>query len=228
MNFDYSPLCISVKTALCSTVITFFIGICAARLLYNKQSNFAYFMDAIFTLPLVLPPTVLGLILLIIFGRNSALGSILYSFGIQIIFSWPATVIAAVAVSFPIMYKTTKGAFEQIDNNILSAAKTLGVSNNRIFWTITIPLAWPGIAAAAVLSFSRSIGEFGATLMLAGSIPGKTTTIPMAIYFAVEGGDMKTAVYWVIIIMILSFIIIAVSNNWSSHHRKFIISGGEY
>jgi molybdate transport system permease protein len=169
---------------------------------------------------MVLPPTVLGFLLLLMLGKNSPIGSLLFSFGIQIIFSWQATVIAAIVVSFPIMYKTTRSAFEQIDNNIINAARTLGVSERRIFWTITVPLSLPGIISGTILSFARSIGEFGATLMLAGSIPGKTTTIPIAIYFAVEGGDMKTAFYWVFIIIILSLLVIISSNHWSNYSRK--------
>lgn len=220
MNFDFSPLWISSKTAITSTVITFFLGIAAAWFMKNKKGKFKVFFDTLFTLPMVLPPTVLGFFLLLIFGKNGPIGKILFSFGLKLIFSWPATVIAAIVVAFPLMYKTTSGAFEQIDENILNAARTLGVSEWRIFWTITLPLAWPGIAAGTVLAFARALGEFGATLMLAGNIPGKTQTIPIAIFFAVEGGEMTTAFYWVFIIFLLSLIVIFLSNYWTTHKVK--------
>jgi molybdate transport system permease protein len=217
LNFDISPLWISCKTAITSTIITFFLGVAAAWFMKNKKGKFKVFFDAIFTLPMVLPPTVLGFFLLIIFGKNGPIGKILFSIGIKLIFSWPATVIAATIVAFPLMYKTTAGAFQQIDENILNAARTLGVSEGRIFCTITIPLAWPGIAAGTVLAFARALGEFGATLMMAGSIPGKTQTIPVAIFFAVEGGDMTTAFYWVFIIFLISLAVIILTNYWTTH-----------
>jgi molybdate transport system permease protein len=191
----------------------------------KKKDKFKVFLDALFTLPMVLPPTVIGFFLLLIFGKNGPIGNILFALGIKLIFSWPATVIAATVVAFPLMYKTTCGAFEQIDKNIINAARTLGVSEWRIFWTITIPLAWPGIAAGTVLSFARALGEFGATLMMAGNIPGKTQTIPVAIFFAVEGGDMNTALYWVLIIFLLSLTVIISTNYWSNHGTKYINTG---
>lgn len=220
MNFDFSPLWISSKTAITSTIITFFLGIAAAWFMKNKKGKFKVFFDSIFTLPMVLPPTVLGFFLLLIFGKNGPVGKLLFSVGIKLIFSWPATVIAATVVSFPLMYKTTAGAFEQIDENVLNAARTLGISEWQIFWTVTIPLAWPGIAAGTVLSFARALGEFGATLMMAGNIPGKTQTIPVAIFFAVEGGEMTTALYWVLIIFLLSLIVILLTNYWTTHGIK--------
>jgi len=225
--FDFSPLWISCKTALTTAIITFFLGIGAAWFMSRRKGSFKVFLDAIFTLPMVLPPTVLGFFLLLIFGKNGPFGKLLFAIGIKLIFSWPATVIAATVVAFPLMYKTTCGAFEQIDKNISNAARTLGVSEWRIFWTITIPLAWPGIAAGTVLSFARALGEFGATLMLAGNIPGKTQTIPIAIFFAVEGGDMSTALYWVLIIFLLSLAVIFSTNYWSSHGTRFINSGAK-
>lgn len=215
MNFDLSPLWISSRTAITSTIITFFIGILAARFMKNKKGRFKVFFDGIFTLPMVLPPTVLGFFLLLLFGKNGPLGRVLFSLGIKLIFSWPATVIAATVVAFPLMYKASLGAFEQIDENVLNAARTLGVSEFRIFWTITVPLAWPGIAAGTVLAFARALGEFGATLMLAGNIPGKTQTIPIAIYFAVEGGDMTAAFCWVFIIFLISLVVIILTNYWT-------------
>lgn len=227
MNIDLSPLWISCKTAITSTIISFFIGIYAAYFMSRKKGNFKVFFDALFTLPMVLPPTVLGFFLLILFGKNGPFGSLLFNLGLKLIFSWPATVIAATVVAFPLMYKTTSGAFEQIDNDISNAARTLGVSEWRIFWTITIPLAWPGIAAGTVLAFARALGEFGATLMMAGNIPGKTQTIPLAIFFAVEGGDISTALFWVLIIFVLSLAVIISTNYWSSHGTKYVSTGAK-
>jgi len=226
LNFDLSPLWISSKTAITSTIITFFLGIAAARFMKNKKGKFKVFFDAIFTLPMVLPPTVLGFFLLVTFGKNGPIGKILFSLGIRLIFSWPATVIAATVVAFPLMYKTTAGALEQIDENILNAARTLGVSEWRIFWTVAFPLALPGIASGTVLAFARALGEFGATLMLAGNIPGKTQTIPIAIFFAVEGGDMSTAFNWVFIIFLLSLVVIILTNYWTTHGTRKVTTGG--
>jgi molybdate transport system permease protein len=216
LDFDLSPLWISSKTAVASTFITFFSGMAAAWFMKRKKGRFKVFFDALFTLPMILPPTVLGFFLLLIFGKNGPIGKVLFSLGIKLIFSWPATVIAATVVAFPLMYRTTSGAFEQIDENTINAARTLGVSEWRIFWTITFPLAWPGIATGTVLAFARALGEFGATLMMAGNIPGKTQTIPIAIFFAVEGGDMSSAFYWVLIIFLLSLVVIVLSNYWTS------------
>jgi molybdate transport system permease protein len=190
-----------------------------------KRRRLGSIFDVIFTLPMVLPPTVLGFILLLIFGKQGPVGKILSLIGIKIIFSWPATVIAAVVVAFPLMYNTSKAALEQIDKNLLNAARTLGVSEGKIFWTISLKLAWPGVAAGTVLAFARALGEFGATMMVAGSIPGKTQTIPIAIYFAVEGGDMRNAFIWVGIVSMLSFVVIILTNIWSSKQFSLITAG---
>lgn len=226
MVLDLSPLLISLITALTATAITFFIGIAAAQWIADYKGKLKGILDTIFALPLVLPPTVVGFFLLLIFGANGPIGRILIKFGTTIIFSWSATVISAVVVSFPLMYKTSRAAFEQIDRNIVNAARTLGVHEWRVFWKITLPLAWPGIAAATILSFARSLGEFGATLMVAGNIPGRTQTIPVAIYFAAEGGDMQTALIWVILIVIISTIVISLMNYWTDHQGKFIPGPG--
>ncbi|MDP4144231.1 MAG: molybdate ABC transporter permease subunit [Bacillota bacterium] len=220
MVFDASPIWISLKTAFAATLITFFIGIAAAHFMANYRGRFKGVIETIFTLPLVLPPTVVGFFLLLLFGRNGPIGKLLLKFNTTIIFSWYAAVIAACVVSFPLMYKTSRGAFEQIDGNIVNAARTLGVSEWKVFWRVTLPLAWPGIAAATVLSFARALGEFGATLMVAGNIPNKTQTMPIAIYFAAEGGDMNTALIWVILIVVISMIVMFLSNHWSESKQK--------
>ncbi|GIM27777.1 molybdenum ABC transporter permease subunit [Clostridium polyendosporum] len=227
MGIDVSPILISLKTALTATIITFFIGIFTAQIMTNYNGKFKGIIDAIFTLPLVLPPTVVGFFLLLLFGKNGPFGKALQQIGIQLIFSWPATVIAAVVVAFPLMYKTTRAAFEQIDTNIINAARTLGLCEWSIFWRIIVPIAWPGIAAATILAFTRALGEFGATLMIAGNIPGKTQTIPIAIFFAAEGGEMTKALMWVIIIMSISFIVIVLMNYWSEYQRKIMIGRGK-
>jgi len=168
---------------------------------------------------MVLPPTVLGFFLLVIFGRNSPLGMLLAKAGISLIFTWQATVIAAVVVSFPLMYKGAKGAFEQVNEDHVWAARTLGMSEFSIFVRIMMPEAWPGILAGLALSFARSLGEFGATLLVAGNIPGRTQTIPMAIYFATAGGDMHTAWVWVGVITAVSCASLFIMNMFSREKR---------
>ncbi|MEA4925552.1 MAG: molybdate ABC transporter permease subunit [Syntrophomonadaceae bacterium] len=220
MVIDYSPLWISIKTAFTATVLVFLLGIAAAWLLSGYNGKFKGLIDSIFTLPMVLPPTVVGFFLLVLVGRNSPIGQLLFSLGYQIIFSWSATVIAATVVAFPLMYKTARGAFEQIDLNIIHAARTLGVPEWKIFWKLTVPLAWPGIAAGTVLSFARALGEFGATLMVAGNIPGRTQTIPIAIFFEAEGGHLDRALVWVILIFIISLVVITLMNYWTAYSGK--------
>jgi molybdate transport system permease protein len=199
-----SPLCISLMTVSTATVITFFAGIAAARWMARYPGKMKEVIDAVLILPLVLPPTVVGLGLLLLFGKNGPLGQLLSVIGATVVFSWPATVIAATVVAFPLMYMNARGAFEQVDVNYENAARTLGASEWRIFWTVTMPLAWPGVLAGTVLAFARSLGEFGATLMLAGNIPGRTATMPVAIYFAVQDGDMDQALILVLIVLVIS------------------------
>ncbi|WP_338562479.1 molybdate ABC transporter permease subunit [Paraclostridium sordellii] len=219
---DISPLIISIKTALTSTVITFVFGILIAYKMTCYKGKYQSFIDTILTLPLILPPTVVGFFLLIIIGKNGPIGILLEDLDINLIFTWSATVISAAVVSFPIMYRTSRGAFEQIDEDMISAARTLGLSNKKIFLRIIIPLAYPGIISATVLSFARALGEFGATLMIAGNIPGKTQTMPIAIFFAVESGDMNQAMLWVLIIIGIASSVIVLSNlTLNSKQRKF-------
>ena len=220
MILDFSPFWISLKTALLATLITFFIGIFISYWISNYSGKLKGLIDGILTLPLVLPPTVVGFFLLLICGRNGPVGKFLEYFNTSLIFTWTATVITAVVVSFPMMYRTTRSAFEQIDQNLLSAARTLGLSEFKIFYKISVPLAYPGIIGGVVLTFARALGEFGATLMLAGNIPGRTQTMPLAIFFSAEGGDMKTALIWVLIIIIFSLIMILSLNYWSDFQLK--------
>ncbi|SPF31923.1 molybdate transporter subunit; membrane component of ABC superfamily [Candidatus Desulfosporosinus infrequens] len=206
--------------------MTFFFGIAAACLMAGYRGKFKGLIDGALTLPLVLPPTVVGFLLLILFGKNGPLGKLLMALGTSVIFSWPATVIAAAVVAFPLMYRTVRSAFEQIDQNIIYAARTLGVSEWKIFWKITIPLSWPGVAAGTVLAFARALGDFGATLMIGGNIPGRTLTIPAAIFFAAEGGEMRKALIWVILIFIISLIVMTLMNYWTDYQRKMIAHNG--
>jgi molybdate transport system permease protein len=171
-------------------------------------------VDGILLLPLVLPPTVVGFFLLLVFGRRSFVGGLLEQIGLMIAFSWPATVITATVIAFPLMYRTALGAFEQVNPNLLDAARTLGAGEWRVFRRVLLPLAWPGVLAGTVLAFARALGEFGATLMLAGNIPGRTQTMPVAVFFAAEDGDMRRALAWVLFIVAISLAAIAMMNYW--------------
>jgi molybdate ABC transporter permease protein len=212
---DLSPLRISLETSVAATALAFVLGIAAAAAMRRYHGPGRGFVDGLLTLPLVLPPTVVGFFLLLLFGRQSAIGQVLERIGVRIAFSWPATVIAATAVAFPLMYRATLGAFEQVNPNLLGAARTLGASEWRTFRQVLLPLARPGVIAGTVLTFARALGEFGATLMLAGNIPGKTQTIPIAIFFAADGGDMNRALAWVVLIIIISLATIAALNYWT-------------
>ncbi|MFZ5969217.1 MAG: molybdate ABC transporter permease subunit [Bacillota bacterium] len=222
MDLDLSPLWISLKTALTATLLTFFFGIAAAWFVASYRGKLKGLIDGLLTLPLVLPPTVVGFFLLLIFGKHGPIGKLLFALGTTVIFTWQATVIAATMVSFPLMYKTARGAFEQINEDILNAARTLGVSEWKVFWKVSVPLAWPGIAAGTVLAFARALGEFGATLMVAGGIPGKTQTIPIAIFFAAEGGEMEKAFIWVLLITGISLTFMVLMNYWTEYQRRVL------
>lgn len=217
-----SPLWISLQTVLATTFVTFFLGIAAARWMARYTGKYRNLIDGLFILPIVLPPTVVGFGLLVLFGKNGPLGAFLNLFDASIVFSWPATVIAAVIMSFPLMYMTSRGGFEQVDINIENAARTLGASEWKIFWTVTMPLAWPTIVSATILAFARALGEFGATLMLAGNIPGKTTTIPVAIYFNIQSGNMDQAMILVIIVLVISFASLAALAYWKGKARRTV------
>ncbi|HOP73118.1 MAG TPA: molybdate ABC transporter permease subunit [Thermoclostridium caenicola] len=224
MTFDLTPLWISLKTTLVTTVIVFFLGIGAARWVMNLPQRVRGIVDALFTFPMIFPPTVLGFFLLLLLGNNSPLGQLLKGMGMNLIFSWSATVVSGTVVAFPLMYRTARGAFEQVDRSVIDVARTLGLSKRTIFMKILLPLSLPGLMAGTVLSFSRTLGEFGATLMIAGNIPGKTQTLPIAIFFAVEGGDMRTALAWVGLIMLLSLLCMVLQGLWS-FRSKATVSG---
>lgn len=214
---DYSAIWISLKTAGASIVITFFLGVWVAwAVCCMRGHKVKMILDGILTLPLVLPPTVAGFFLLYIFGVQRPFGRFLLEvLGVKLVFSWPATVVAAVVISFPLMYRSARGAFEQIDINILQAAQTIGMPRRRIFWRVAMPTALPGVAGGAVLAFARSLGEFGATTMIAGNIAGKTRTLPLAVASAVAGGNMQDAYGYVSILVGISLLVVF-GMNWAA------------
>ncbi|MDR2397593.1 MAG: molybdate ABC transporter permease subunit [Spirochaetaceae bacterium] len=211
---DLSPIFISLKTASAAIVVTFFLGVLAAKGVAGiRHKAGKMILDGILTLPLVLPPTVAGFFLLYLFGVHGPVGRFFLEFwSVKIAFSWGATVIAAVAISFPLMYRSARGALEQVDPNLVYAARTLGMSEWKVFWKVSLPTALPGVVSGGVLAFARGLGEFGATAMIAGNIPGKTRTLPLAIYSAVAAGDREKASLYVLIIVLFSFGVVALMN----------------
>lgn len=212
---NYSPLFISLKAAIIATIITFFLGIYGAYFAM-KLKKFKGLVDGIFTLPLVLPPTIVGFFLLVFLGRNSFIGGILFKYDISLVFSSAATIIASTVVSFPLMYRTARGAFEQLDKNILYAARTLGLKEHKILWKIIIPNSLSSLVAGTILAFARALGEFGATIMIAGNIPGKTQTMAVAVYSAVQAGNRKLAYNWVAVMVVISLASILLINKFEN------------
>lgn len=209
---DLSPLWITLKISFTATVIVFFTGLLLAWAVTLLKRGKAL-ADAVLSLPLVLPPTVVGFILLILLGANSPVGRLLDKLGGRIVFTWQGAVAAAAVVSFPVMYRGIRGALEQVDPSVIQAARTLGLSEFTILRRIMVPAAFPGITAAAVLSFARSLGEFGATLMVAGNIPGQTRTMSVAVYTAMQSSNRELAYIWVLIIVVYSLVILVVLNS---------------
>ena len=222
MTMDLSPIIISLKTATLSIIITFFLGVAAAQLVFRlKSKTMKTILDGLFTLPLVLPPTVAGFFLLYIFGMRRPIGKFLIEyFAVKIAFSWGATVLAAVVISFPLMYRSARGAFEQVNPDVLSAGRTLGMSEWCIFFKVMIPNALPGIISGGVLAFARGLGEFGATAMIAGNIPGRTRTLPLAVYSEVAAGNMDAAYQYVLVIVVICFAIVAAMNIYLIMEKK--------
>ena len=219
---DISPIIISMKTATIAILFTFILGLLAARwILYRKSDATRIFWDGIFTMPLVLPPTVAGFFLLVFFGSYGPVGELFENYlGIKIAFSWAATILAAVVMSFPLMYRSARGALEQIDEDLIFAARTLGMSEWSIFFRVMIPNALPGIISGGVLAFARGLGEFGATAMIAGNIPGRTRTLPLAVYSEVAAGNMDAAYQYVLVIVIICFAIVAAMNIYLIMEKK--------
>lgn len=209
MQEFFTPIWLSLKVATLASVIVIIIGTLVGRLFARKTFKGSAIVETIFMLPMVLPPTVVGFFLIVIFGKNSIVGkAIEWIFKQPIIFTWWAAVIAAIVVAFPLMYQTAKAGFQGVDPNIEDAARIDGASEWRIFLFISIPLASKSLITGSILSFARALGEFGATLMFAGNIPGVTQTVPTAIYIAIDSGNMTMAWMWVIAIVILSFIML--------------------
>lgn len=223
---ELSPLFISLKVAFTATLITIFAGTAAARFVL-KIKRFKGIIDGLFTLPMVLPPTVVGFFLLVLLGKNSPSGKFLMNLNINVVFTWVGAVIASAVVSFPLMYRTVRGAFEQFDVNIIYAARTLGMAESKIFRAIVLPNIVPGLIAGTILSFARALGEFGATMMLAGNIPGKTQTMSVAVYSAVQSGDSGTAYKWVAVVCTMSFIAMILMNFWNGRQIKKTTKRGD-
>lgn len=194
MDSTWTALALSLRVAGCATLITLVLGTAVGLLLARLRFPGRDLLDTLLTLPMVLPPTVLGYYLLVLLGKRSTFGAWLHeSFSINLIFTWQGAVIAASIVAFPLVFKPARAAFEGVDGQLENAARVLGIAELAIFFRVTLPLAWRGILAGVLLAFARALGEFGATLMVAGSIPGKTQTLSVAVYEAVQAGQDDAA-----------------------------------
>ena len=222
-SLDWSYLYISLKTGIVATLISFFLGIYAARKVVKARPAVKAVWDGLLTLPMVLPPTVAGFFLLLLFSKRRPLGMFLFDhFDIKIVQTWAGCIIAATVIAFPLMYRNARAAFEQVDVNLIYAARTLGMSEIKIFWRVVVPAAGPGIASGTILTFARALGEYGATSMLAGNISGRTGTISQKIAMVMQDGDYVTAGVWVAIIILIAFLIIFLMNIVSGKNTKHI------
>ena len=220
-ELDWSPLYISLKTGVVATIISFFLGIFAARKVVKAGPRVKAIADGILTLPMVLPPTVAGFFLLLLFSRRRPLGIFLFeNFDIKVVQTWLGCIIAATVIAFPLMYRNARAAFELVDVNLIYAARTLGMGEVEIFWKVAVPAAGPGILSGTILTFARAMGEYGATSMLAGNIPGKTGTLSQKIAMVIQDGDYLTAGIWVVIVMLIAFGIVFLMNLVSGKHMK--------
>ncbi|HBW37855.1 molybdate ABC transporter permease subunit [Desulfosporosinus sp. BICA1-9] len=227
MEFSFIPIILSLKVAFAAVIIVTCFSIPIAALMAKREFMGKDVVESIITLPLVLPPSVIGFMLLYVFGKNGPLGKLFEQwFQTRIVFTLAGAVIAAAVVAFPLMYQAVKVAIEGVDQNLEKAARTLGARELKVFFTITLPLAINGIVAGLVLAFARSLGEFGATLMIAGNIPGKTQTMPIAIYFANEAGDTTQASILVVIMTVFSFLVIYGLNRWGKRSQRDRIPKG--
>lgn len=218
LNIDFSPLVTTLKTAIVVTIIAFGLGMLMARWVLKANRTIQIVVDTMMTLPMVLPPTVIGFFLLILFSRKRPLGIFLEDyFGIQVVQTWAGCILAAFCIAFPLMYKNAKSAFEQLDWNLIFAARTLGMSEWNIFWKIIFPLSGPGIGSGTVLTFARAMGEYGATVMIAGNIPGKTATISQKIAVFVKDGDYQSASVQVLIVMGIAAMILLLMNGFAKN-----------
>ncbi|MDB5805402.1 MAG: modB [Betaproteobacteria bacterium] len=208
------PLLLSLKVAGWATLLALVAGVAFGYLLARVRFFGREVLDAALTLPMVMPPTVLGYYLLVLLGKRGPVGAWLQeSFGINLIFTWQGAVVAAALVAFPLVYKAARAAFEDIDTNLERAGRSLGFSETKVFFRVTLPLAWHGILAGAMLAFARALGEFGATLMVAGSLPGRTQTLSIAIYEAVQAGDDAAANKLVIIASVICIVVLVAAGR---------------
>ena len=220
-SLDWSPLWISLKTAVVTTIICFFLGIFLARKVMKLSSPWDNFLDGLLTLPMVLPPTVAGFFLLLLFSKRRPFGTFLFEhFGIKVVQSFLGCVVAATVISLPLMYRNARSAFSLVPKDLVYAGQTLGMSEFSIFWKIIVPLSAPGIFSGTVLSFARALGEYGATSMLAGNIPGKTATISQRIALVMQDQDYATAGFWVMIVLLLSFGILTLY-QFATEEKRF-------
>jgi molybdate transport system permease protein len=218
MPIDWFPLWLSLRVACISTALALAIGLWLAWVLANRQFRGKEVLDALVTLPLVLPPTVLGYYLLVVLGRNSPIGHLYeWLFGVPLVFSWQAAVVAALFHSTPLLVKSARAAFEGVDRSYDRAARNLGASELRLFWRVTLPLTRRSILAAAALAFARSLGDFGVTLMIAGNIPGRTQTVAVAIFDAVEAGHGAVARVLVLIVSAVALVILSLANRLTTN-----------
>ena len=213
MHPVWTPLLLSLKVAGLATLLNLLLGVAAAYGLSRWRSPLRDFIDSVLTLPLVLPPTVLGYYLLVLFGRRGALGAWLERMGIELVFTWQGAVLASTVVAFPLVLKAARAAFESVDHQMEDAARVLGVSEAGVFFRVSLPLAMRGIMAGVLLAFARALGEFGATLMVAGNLPGRTQTLSVAIYEAVQAGDDGSATLLVVITSITCIVLLMVAGR---------------
>ena len=217
---DWSPVLLSLRVGLSALAVIVVSGTLAARAMTRRHFPGKDVVDGLLVLPLVLPPVVTGFLLLVLLGRNGPVGRLMENaFGVRLLFTLHAAVLAAVVVAFPLMYQSARAAFQSVDARLEDAARTLGAGEARVFLTVTLPLAWPGLVAGTVLSFARSLGEFGATVMVAGNIPGETTTVPLAIFFLADAGDLRAAGLYALVISALSMVMVVALNVWTRRRR---------
>jgi len=218
MEQAWVPLLLSLKVAGWATALNLVLGVAAALGLSRWRSGARDVVDSLLMLPLVLPPTVLGYYLLVLLGRRGVIGRWLDSIGIQLVFTWQGAVVASMLVAFPLVLKSARAAFESVDPQLERAARTLGISETAIFFRVTLPLATRGLLAGALLAFARALGEFGATLMVAGNLPGRTQTLSVAIYAAVQAGDDSTANFLVLVTSVTCVVILVLAGRLVPQH----------
>lgn len=219
MQDAWIPLALSLKVAGWATALDVVLGLAAGLALARWRSGLRDIVDALLMLPLVMPPTVLGYYLLVLLGRRGPLGAWLDTFGVRLVFTWEGAVIASMIAAFPLVLKSARSAFEAVDPQFEHAARTLGIGETALFFRVTLPLAARGILGGALLAFARALGEFGATLMIAGNLPGRTQTLSVAVYSAVQAGDDRTANILVLITSVVCVTVLLVAGRLVPQHK---------